>query len=105
MTTSAIVSITVTAYAGPKTVIFTASTDNAIVASYVLDVFASGADPNTAVPIASSDLGKPVPDANNDMTVDRTAFFSALAPGTYQATVSAVNASGRGRGEAVTFVR
>jgi len=105
VTASAIVNVSVTAYSGPKTVVFTASADNATVVSYVLDVFSNGADPNTATPIASSNLGKPAPDANNDISVDQTAFFMALAPGTYVATVSAMNSCCRGRGAPVTFVR
>ncbi|HYM22069.1 MAG TPA: Ig-like domain-containing protein [Vicinamibacterales bacterium] len=105
VTTSAVVGVTLTAYAGPKTVSFTASTDNAIVTSYVLDVFANGADPNTATPVASSNLGKPTPDSSNTITVDQTAFFEALAPGAYVATVSAVDSCCRGRGAPVTFVR
>jgi hypothetical protein len=105
-TTSAIVNITVgAAYTGPTTVVFGASADHSSVTSYVLDVFASGADPNTATPIASSDLGKPTPDPNGDISVDRTTFFSQLAAGTYQATVSAVNDTGRGRGAPVNFTR
>jgi predicted phage tail protein len=104
--TSTTVNVTVTSvYSGPKTVIFAASTDNAIVSNYMLDVFANGADPNTATPIASSNLGKPSPDANNVISVDQTAFFMALAPGTYVATVSAIDSGGRGRGAPVTFVR
>jgi len=105
VTSSAVVNVSVTLYSGPKTVMFTASTDNTIVTSYLLDVFAGGADPNTATPIASSNLGKPAPDANNVISVDQTAFFMALAPGTYVATVSAMDACCRGRGAPVTFVR
>jgi hypothetical protein len=102
---SAVVNVSVTSYSGPKTVVFSASTDNATVTSYLLDVFAGGANPDTATPIASADLGKPAPDANNVISVDQTAFFMALPPGTYVATVSAMNACCRGRGAPVTFVR
>ena len=59
----------------------------------------------TATPVASSNLGKPEPAASGDITADRAAFFAGLAPGTYQATVSAVNASGSSRCPAVTFTR
>ena len=63
------------------TVAFQASIDHAtLVTNYVLDVFASGADPNVAPPLASSDLAKPTPSATGEITVDRAAFFSALAP-------------------------
>ena len=102
---SAVSTITVTA--SPRLVVFQASADHAtLVTSYRLDVFSSGADPLTARPIASSDLGKPAPDpATNDITVDRLSFFTALLPGTYVATVSAVGSGGDGRSAPITFVR
>jgi len=105
VTTSAGVAVSVTAYSGPKTVSFTASTDNSIVTYYLLEVFASGADPTTAMPIASSNLGKPTPDVNNNISVDQTAFFMALAPGTYIATVTAMDACCGGQSAPITFVR
>ena len=73
--------------------------------SYRLDIFPAGSDPRTATRVASSDLGKPTPDANDEITVDRATFFSGLAPGTYVATVSAVGSGGEGRGDGVTFTR
>jgi hypothetical protein len=105
---SAVATITVSAATTPPTkVVFQASSDHSttLVTSYLFEVFASGADPNTATPVASSDLGKPTPDANGDITVDRATFFSALAPGSYVATVSAIGPGGKGRGTAVTFTR
>jgi len=90
----------------PTTVIFQKSVDDAtLVTSYRLDVFSNGADPNVATAVATSDLGKPTPDASGVITVDRTAFFAALAPATYVATVSAVGQGGIGRSNAVTFTR
>ena len=78
--TSAAVSITVGSSpppTGPTGVVFTASTDHATnVTSYLLSVFAANANPTTATPIATSDLGKPTPAANNDITVDRASFFA-----------------------------
>ena len=104
-TTSAAVSVTVSNPL-PTAVMFTASTDhNTTVTSYLFEVFANGADPTTALPVASSDLGKPTPDANGDITVGKASFFSALAPGTYVSTVSAIAASGKGRSQPVTFTR
>src|SRR5262249_19799305 len=105
---SAISTITVaTAPPTPPTgVTFTASPDHAtLVTSYELRIYASGADPNTATPIATSDLGKPTPDANNDITVDRSAFFSALAAGNYVAAVAAIGSGGSSIGTGVTFTR
>jgi len=90
----------------PKTVVFHASADHAtLVTSYRLDVFRSGANPSSTTPIASSSLGKPTPNANGDITVDRSTFFSALAPATYVATVSAIGSGGESRSTSITFVR
>jgi len=107
MTTSSAVTVTVSnGTSTTTTVIFQASADhNTGVTSYRLEIFANGANPSTATPVASSDLGKPTPAANGDITVDQTAFFNALAPGTYQATVSALGPGGEGQSSAVTFTR
>jgi chitinase len=105
-TRSAAVSVTVTAAVAPPTgIAFTASPDNATVTSYRIDVFAAGADPNTATPVATMDAGKPTPDGTNTITVSVPTFFSALALGNYQLTVSAVNASGSGRSAPIAFTR
>lgn len=105
--TSAAVSVTVgsSTTTAPRYVAFTASTDHSVVTRYVLEVFASGANPATATAIATSDLAKPTPDASNDITVDRATFFSALAAGNYVATVRAENGSGFSRSTAVSFTR
>ena len=103
---SAAVNITVTVAQAAARVAFTASTDHdTIVTSYLLEVFASGADVNTASPIASKDLGKPAPDANRDITVDETAFFNALAPGSYSVTVAAIAPEGSARCTPVAYTR
>ena len=105
---SASVTVTVgTASTGaPRAVVFTASTSHATgVSSYLLEIFAAGANPATATPLASSDLGKPTPAANNDITVDRASFFSALGPASYVATVTAIGPGGRTRSTGVTFTR
>jgi regulation of enolase protein 1 (concanavalin A-like superfamily) len=87
------------AVSGPPTkVVFQASPDHAtLVTSYRLEVFASTANPSTAAPVATSDLGKPAPASNGDITVDRASFFSALAPGSYVGTVSAIGPGGSTR--------
>jgi major membrane immunogen (membrane-anchored lipoprotein) len=104
--TSAAVTVTVTAVSSaPTGVVFQASADHATVTSYRLDVFAAGADPATAAPVATYDAGKPAPDANNDITVSAPSFFSALAAGSYQLTISAINAGGIGRSTPVSFTR
>jgi regulation of enolase protein 1 (concanavalin A-like superfamily) len=104
---SATITITVTSATDtpPTTVIFHASSDHAIVTSYRLDIFSNGADPNTATPVATSNLGKPTPDASGDISLNRATFFSSLAPGTYVATVSAIGSGGSGRSTPITFTR
>ncbi len=108
-TTSAALSVTVSVTStstAPRLVVFTASTDHATnVTSYLLEVFAAGANPNTATPVATSNLGKPTPAANGDITVDRAAFFSGLASGSYVTTVSAIGPGGMTRSASVTFTR
>ena len=105
-TASAPVTISVSASGGTSTTaVFQASADHASVTSYLLEVFANGADPDTDTAVASSDLGKPAPDGAGDISVDRTAFFDSLAAGTYVVTVSAMGPGGPARSNAVTFVR
>jgi hypothetical protein len=102
------VTITVGNPPPPQTfvVAFTASTDHdTAVTSYRLDVFSNGANPNTATPMTSSDLGRPTPDAAREIRVDRTTFLGALAPGTYGVTVSAIGPGGLGRSALYSFVR
>jgi chitinase len=105
---SAVVSVTVTALTtGIKTgVMFQKSADHdTLVTSYELRIFASGVDPRVATPLTRSNLGKPSPAANGDITVDRSAFFSALAPGSYVATVAAIGTGGSTQSPGVPFTR
>jgi hypothetical protein len=90
----------------PTGVIFTASPDHAtLVTSYELRIYASGANPSTATPIATSNLGKPTPDANNDITVALSSFFVSLAPGNYVAAVAAIGSGGSSVSTGVAFSR
>ena len=108
-TSSAAVNVTVTGATStiPKRVVFGASPDHAttLVTNYLLEIYADGADPQTATPVASSNLAKPTPAANGDIDVDRATFFAALPPGTYVASVSAVGPGGQSRSAPVTFAR
>jgi hypothetical protein len=105
--TSVARSITVTGVVtqAPTAVTFQKSVDHATVTSYRLDIFASGANPATATPVAASSLGKPTPAANGDITVNQATFFSALAVGNYVATVTAIAPGGSSRSAPVTFSR
>ena len=91
---------------GPVIVAFTPSADHdTAVTNYQLDVFAADANPATATPVASSDLGKPTPGGDGDIYVDRATFFSTLASGAYIATVSAIGPGGSSRSAPVAFTR
>jgi hypothetical protein len=86
--------------------VFTASPDHAtLVTSYELRIYAAGANPSTATPIATSNLGKPTPDANNDITVALSSFFVSLAPGNYVAAVAALGAGGSSVSVGISFSR
>jgi regulation of enolase protein 1 (concanavalin A-like superfamily) len=106
-TTSATVSVTVTAATSvPTTVSFQKSADHdTLVQYYLLEVFPAGSDPNTATATSALNLGKPTPDASGLITLNEASFFSALAPGSYIATVSAVGSGGKGRSTPVAFTR
>ena len=85
---------------------FTVSEDHAtLVTHYVLEIHAEGTRPGSAAPVATSNLGKPEPSSTGDVFIDLSAFFTALAPGHYIASVRAVGESGSARSESVTFTR
>ena len=90
----------------PRAVVFAASADHAtLVTRYVLEIYSSGATPGSSSPVVTSDLGKPTPAVNGEITVDRSAMFQALAPGNYIATVSAVGTAGSSRSLTASFTR
>jgi regulation of enolase protein 1 (concanavalin A-like superfamily) len=92
--TSTAVAVTVTAAAPtPTRVVFTASADHATnVSSYTVAIY-RGADPVTASPVATRDLGKPTPVAG-DITVDISTLVNPLPAGTYKAVVRASGPGG-----------
>jgi regulation of enolase protein 1 (concanavalin A-like superfamily) len=108
-TTSAAVTIhvvTATTTTTPTTVTFQKSADHAtLVTYYLLEVFAAGANPSSATPVAAVNLSKPTPDSSGLITVNETTFFNALPRGSYIATVSAVGSGGKGRSQPVSFTR
>jgi YVTN family beta-propeller protein len=95
-TTSASVSVTVTAPSRPSTAVFEPSADNPSVTQYVLDIFSAGSDPATAAPVGTQNLGKP-PIVAGEMTADIAATTALLPSGNYVATVTAVSGSQRAR--------
>jgi len=104
---TAAATITVVAASSPPTgVMFQKSVDHAtLVTSYELRVFANGANPNTATPLAKVNLGKPAPAANGDITVSQPMFFSNLVAGTYVAAVAAIGSGGTSISTGITFTR
>jgi len=104
-TTSAAVSITVTSPATQRNAVFSASPDHdSVVNSYLLEIFSAGANPATAMPIATQNVGKPAV-VNGEVTLDVTSTINGLSSGNYQATVSAVGSGGSSRSGAATFTR
>jgi regulation of enolase protein 1 (concanavalin A-like superfamily) len=84
---------------------FTPSADHStLVTSYRLEIFSAGANPATATPVATKDLGKPAP-VNGSITADFTAALQPLALGSYIVTVSAVGTGGEARSAAATLTR
>ena len=89
----------------PTLVVFESSADHKKVKRYVLEIFPEGANPGTAKALVTSDLGKPKPDGRDEISVDRSELFEALAGGSYVVTVRAENKSGFNRSAPVTFTR
>ena len=89
----------------PKRAVFRASPDHATLTRYTLDVFTAGANPATASPIATQNLGKP-PVVNGDCGVDISGTISNLPGGSYFATVVAIGPGGVStRAVSPTFAR
>ena len=94
MTVSGARSIIVTDPQTPTTAVFTPSTDNDTdVTSYEIEIYPAGANPGSANPVATQDLGKP-PVVNGQCQVDIHALIQSLAPGTYFGTVTAFGSTG-----------
>jgi chitodextrinase len=108
-TTSTAASVTVSGDSPLQTtwqVAFTASTNHeGSVTNYLVKVFSISADPLTDIPLATSDLGKPVPDVNREVVVDRTAFFGALPIASYLVTVTAIGPGGSATSNVFAFTR
>jgi hypothetical protein len=90
----------------PRTLIFKASVDHATnVTSYRMDIFAAGANPSTATPVRTQNLGKPAL-VNGDITVDIAALVQGLPTGRYFLTVTAIGPGGSTRSApSATFSR
>jgi regulation of enolase protein 1 (concanavalin A-like superfamily) len=89
-----------------RRLVFTPSPDHStLVTKYVFEVFPAGANPSTATPARTQDLGKPAV-VNGEIAVNVGATIEALAPGSYFSTVRAVGSAGSTRSApSNTFVR
>jgi hypothetical protein len=86
------------------TVVFQPATSGGTVDYYRLEVFAAGADPDSATPIATQNLGLPVA-LSGESSVDVRATILPLAQGPYLVTVVAVGPGGTARSVPVPFIR
>jgi predicted phage tail protein len=104
-TVSAWVDFTVGATSTLSKAIFTPAVVPDTVSYYLFEVFPTSADPNTAAPVASQNLGVPAV-VNGEITVDVGTTISNLAAGSYIATVSSVSAGeGTLRSPSFAFTR
>lgn len=105
-TTSTARSITVGTASAPTTAVFEPSVDHATaVSSYRLDVFTAGANPSTATPMATQNLGKPAV-VNGECSVSIASTVSGLPGGNYFATLVAIGPGGTSaRALSGTFTR
>ena len=94
----------VTTVVGTATVIFEPATSGGTVDYYQLELFVVGADPNSATPIATQNLGRPAV-VSGLSSVDVGATILRLAQGYYIATVAAVGPEGTARSDAFQFIR
>jgi hypothetical protein len=96
MTVSSVRDITVVAAGLPTTLKFQPSAEHSTVDRYVLEIFPSGVTPWGGAPVATRDLGRPAI-VNNECSVNIGTLISSLPPGSYYATVTAVNGEGSTR--------
>ena len=80
----------------PQTLTFTASADHSLVSSYLLNIFAAGANPATATPVKALNLSKPAV-VGGQITAAIGTTIQSLASGSYFATVTAVSSAGSTR--------
>lgn len=78
---------------------FQASPNHASVFSYELIVY----DYHGTTEQASVNIGKPIPDGNNDIHYDCTSLFLPLATGNYTIVVNTISAGGETASEGIDF--
>jgi hypothetical protein len=99
-------SAAVTVTANPTWAAFTPPADHATaVTSYLLEIFNAGANPSTATPVRTVNIGKPSI-TNGEIRVDVSSTIQPLTAGNYFATISAIRSSGSTRSsQSNTFAR
>jgi hypothetical protein len=98
-TVSSARTITVNDAALPSVAAFVPSMDHDnLVERYVIDFYPSNADPATANPVASQDVGKPAV-VGGECRADVAQTIASLPPGSYVATVTAVAGTEASRSE------
>ncbi len=99
-TVSSARTITVSGASMPTTAVFTPSSNHATaVTRYVVDIFTAGANPALSNPVASHDIGKPAI-VNGEIRADLRQTITALSPGAYISTITAIGSGGSTRSAA-----
>jgi hypothetical protein len=87
-----------------RAVFVASSNHDTAVDRYVLNIYAAGANPDTATPVATRDMGKPAV-VGGECAVDISQTVQSLASGSYIATVTAVGPGGSARSAPASFTR
>lgn len=77
----------------PKLLFTPSADDSTNVTSYRVDIFTVGANPSTATPVKTQNVGKPTI-TNGDMVVDLMPIITSISSGTYFCTVTAIGPGG-----------
>jgi regulation of enolase protein 1 (concanavalin A-like superfamily) len=89
-TTSTVSVITVGATTVLSTATFAPAVTPYAIDYYLFEIFPAGSNPATTAPVGSQNLGLPAP-VNGEIAADVRSTITALAPGSYIATVSAMD--------------
>jgi hypothetical protein len=103
-TVSAWRDFTVTASAILGTAVFKPVSPAGAADYYLLEVFPAGANPNSAAPIATQNLGLPAV-VSGECSADVRSTIVGLGPGDYIATVASMGSGGKLRSNSFSFTR
>ena len=88
----------------PKLLFTPSADDSTNVTSYRVDIFTVGANPSTATPVKTQNVGKPTI-TNGEMVVDLMPIITSISSGTYFCTVTAIGPGGSTLSAASNTVR